>query len=107
MKLFHCRICGPNTPIHSSGAICGGCGTPIANATHRPRKQKTNDKIDCPRCRKSRPKGKYHSHSDGSLVCPNCRAEFEHGDDVTFCDSRPDRNAEKREEFQNRRRQRR
>ena len=98
MKTFECRICGPDTPVHSSGAMCGGCGTPIANAEVKRRKKTKAPKARCPRCERTKPKEKFRSHVDGTLIC-DCGVEFDPDADVTFCDARPDVNAEKRDEY--------
>lgn len=98
---IYCRFCGGSRP--TDGGRCLGCGTKAERAKVAPPKPGTN-RPKCPACRDA--VGKSQEVEPGRFYCPNCRAFFE-PDDVGYLDTRPDRNAEKRESFQRSRRRRR
>lgn len=91
MVEYWCHVCRNRKGI---GGRCTSCGT--QRTVWFEKSKGTQSK--CPRCRG------LHSRAtrEGSRRCNDCGAEFEPVE-VSFCDSRPDVNAEKREEYEQRR----
>jgi len=85
-----CRFCGGIRP--TNGKQCLGCGAPVQNAINR---NKTPKRLHCcPRCRST----KYSERADGTADCNECAAWFDLDDEgIVAVDTRPERNAEKRE----------
>ena len=91
-----CNMCG-GVRDHN-GKLCLGCGTDIARCK-KPGKKGRNSE-SCPGCAHSGP----HSVLEyGRRVCQKCKSVFEAAD-FSFVDTRPDVNAEKKEESQFKRR---
>lgn len=86
---FYCRPCNRR---YDTGGRCDRCGS-IRAAWYEPKRPSQK----CPAC------NGVHTRAsrDGSRICNDCHAEFEPVE-VSFCDSRPDANAQKREEFEQR-----
>lgn len=90
MVEYWCHVCRNKRPE------CGKCTACLTQRTvwFAPKQQAPK----CPQCQGTHTK----ATRDGSRRCNNCGAEFEPVE-VSFCDSRPDVNAEKREEYERRR----
>ena len=93
-----CCICGGCRP--KTGTHCCGCGSPLQLC--RATSKVEDRRWQCPKCRDKR----YVHVGSGRVSCVGCYSEFELTPDVGFVDSRPEVNAEKREEFQQRQQQR-
>ena len=87
--MIDCRICQGSRPTTADGRFCAGCGSPVANAV--PRDKQTDGTPRCPICNR---RGKRTPGDQ--FACAHCVIVFEPVD-VSYCDTRPDVNAEKRE----------
>lgn len=91
------HFCRPCNRRFETGGRCDRCGT-LRTAWYEPKRPA----VKCPACGCGMFRETADGPVNGSRVCTQCHAEFEPVE-VSFCDSRPDVNAEKREEFERRR----
>lgn len=99
MTNHFCKCCNGHRP--NNGVICLGCGSLLATC-RRPEPKRTTS-ASCPEC------GKNSLHvqiEPGRFLCGNCSSVFER-DDVGFFDDRPDVSLEKKERFEQMKKQRR
>ena len=98
IQTHDCRCCGG--PRQNNGSVCLGCGTPLARCEQPKRKAK---KHECPQCCSRRLHIKIE---EGRYRCGECNAIFEDSE-ISFYDDRPDVSLEKKERYEQGKKQRR
>lgn len=91
-----CPICSSTTDTVVAGAkVCAGClGKPCSGVESKPKR------LACHCGGTLQPTGRH-----AEFKCLTCKNVFEFTPDVALCDDRPERQAEKKEEFELRKRE--